>query len=128
MGADDVLMREAGPLAAVASRYDVVYDAWGHLAFAEASPVLARRGALVSTLPGASLGLRSLVARLFGGKRVVFSNLLGREEHWAELLRLVEAGLRPHIGATFTLDEAATAVALIESGQARGKVVIRIAS
>jgi NADPH:quinone reductase-like Zn-dependent oxidoreductase len=127
LGAEGVLAREAGPLAAAGAVFDVIYDAWGHLAFGDASPVLARGGALVTTLPGASLGLRALLARLFGGKRVFFSNLLGRDEHWTELIRLVEErGLKPHIGGTFSLDDAAKAMAVVEAGGVSGKIVIRI--
>jgi NADPH:quinone reductase-like Zn-dependent oxidoreductase len=127
LGAEGVLAREAGPLAAAGAVFDVIYDAWGHLAFGDASPVLARGGALVTTLPGASLGLRALLARLFGGKRVFFSNLLGRDEHWTELIRLVEErGLKPHIGGTFCLDDAAKAMAVVEAGGVSGKIVIRI--
>jgi NADPH:quinone reductase-like Zn-dependent oxidoreductase len=107
--------------------FDVIYDAWGHLAFGDAAPALARGGALVTTVPGASLGLRALLTRLVGGKRVLFSNLLGRDEHWTELVRLVEErGMKPHIGGTFSLDDAARAVAVVEAGGVAGKIVIRI--
>ena len=127
LGADEVLLREAGPLAAARRTFDVIFDGWGHLTFGESAPALNRGGALVTPLPGAALGFRALLARLFGGKRVLFSNLLGRDEHWVELLRLVEAGsLKAHIDATFSLDEAARAVAMVEEGRVHGKVVIRI--
>ena len=43
----------------------------------------------------------------------------------AELRRLFEAGtIRPHIGATFALDEVATALRYVADGRAIGKVVL----
>jgi NADPH:quinone reductase-like Zn-dependent oxidoreductase len=124
LGASEAFAREAGPLASLGRAFDVIFDAWGHLGFGEASPALAPRGALISPLPSAALALRALASRVFGGKRVLFANLMGREAHWAELLRLVALGLRAHIGATFSLDDAAKAVALVEGGSAQGKVVL----
>jgi NADPH:quinone reductase-like Zn-dependent oxidoreductase len=126
-GADEVLAREDGPLALLGRTFDIVFDAWGHLTYSEAAPALARGGTLLTTLPTPSLGVRTLLSRLFGGHRVSFSNLLGRDEHWTELIRLVDTQeLRPHIGATFSLDDAAKAVAAVEDATARGKIVIRV--
>ena len=46
----------------------------------------------------------------------------------AELSELLAAGrARPHIGATFTLDEAAAALRYVADGRAIGKVVLEIA-
>ena len=51
---------------------------------------------------------------------------LARNE--AELMALLEAGrATPHIGATFTLDETAEALATVGRGEAVGKVVIDVA-
>lgn len=126
LGADEVIVREAGSLAQIGRVFDLVYDAWGHLTLAEAAGALVHRGALVTTMPSPSLVFRAVLPWFFGGARVHFSNLRGKEEHWAELLRLLGEGLRPHIGATFSFDEMASAVAVVEGGGARGKIVVRV--
>jgi NADPH2:quinone reductase len=46
----------------------------------------------------------------------------------AELRDLLESGrVRPHIGATFALDDTAAALRLVADGRATGKVVIEMA-
>jgi NADPH:quinone reductase-like Zn-dependent oxidoreductase len=117
------------PPAAWGGPFDAVLDCASSLAPADANALLGERGRYVATLPR------------FPG--VVFDTLLNplraRKRHALRLeptpadldllLRWMAAGrLVAHLSARFPADAATTALAASKSGQARGKLVVRLDS
>jgi NADPH:quinone reductase-like Zn-dependent oxidoreductase len=110
--------------------YDVLFDIGANRSFADYERLLAPNGKLV--LAGAPKGLGALMVRLLGtliaprkGRRLVSARV--KQEDLVALAALVEAGkLSPVIDRTYPLSEAPEAFRYFESGQVRGKVVIRI--
>jgi NADPH:quinone reductase-like Zn-dependent oxidoreductase len=134
IGADRVIDYETEDFTANEGRYDVVFDLVADHPLGRVRRSLARRGTLVlsSGRGGRVLGpigrmaaasvvspfvpqrLRTLAARRSG-------------DDLAELARRIDAGeVRPVVDEVFPLDRAADAVARLESGAVRGKVVIEV--
>lgn len=71
-------------------------------------------------------GLFGLIARPLWNKSLASFLVKPDRGSLAGVVRLLETGaLRPHVDRTFTLSEIGEALAFLEAGQARGKVVIR---
>ncbi len=145
LGADRVIDYRSERYDAVLSDVDVVLDALGGDDEARALAVLRRGGRLVSLntdLPQCSakygpyggvvvaLGRMAAIklrARLGYGVRLSHALRPVDGEMLAEIGRLVEAGaIRPVIDRVFALDQIAEAHRYLETGRARGKVVIAI--
>jgi alcohol dehydrogenase len=87
---------------------------------------LGRGRALAALFWLASLSLRRKARRQGGQYRFLFMHPSGAE--LAELTRLVEAGkLQPIVDRVFPFGEIAEAFAYLETGRAKGKVVVRMA-
>jgi len=134
LGADHVVDYTSGDLAG-GERYDVIVDTGGNRPLKVLRRALTPRGRLV--LVGGETG-----GRLLGGsersiRALLLSPLVRQKlatfiasENAADLVALrdlVEAGdVRPAVDLTYPLSEAAAAVARVQDGQARGKVVVAI--
>jgi len=110
-------------------RYDVILDNAGNHPLSALRRVLAAGGVLVYN-SGASMR-RIAVAQLLGrlGRNVrMFSTKPGQED-LAVVGRLIEAGkLRSVVSETYPLARTAAAIAHVEAGHARGKVVVTLAA
>lgn len=110
-------------------RYDVVFDAWGHLSFFRCRSLLTPRGVFTSTGPGpcwinAILPLATSRSR---GRKVVFSMPTIDRSTVEYLAGLMASGeFRPVIDRRYPLDEIADAYGYVEAGQKIGNVVITV--
>ena len=127
LGADAVVDYAAQYPARTGAAYDVVFDAHGGLGFRMAAWILGPRGIYATTLPTPGVLLHLLWRKAAGGRQLAAANMRARPEDYAALERLIRDGaVRPFIGATFSLPDAARAFTALEGGGARGKIVIRI--
>lgn len=118
--------------AAAPEGVDVWWDASGHNRFAECLPLLAMRARVVvmsglkgstpPTLPVGALYTHEITLHGFAISNASVSSLGAAAQ---TINRLLAAGkLRARIGATLRLAEAAKAHQMLESGQARGRIVL----
>ena len=115
LGVDEALDKGEG---IAVSDVDVVLDAVGGEVGLGALPAL-RDGGLLVTLSGSAVApLREAAAG-----RVRVEGILVEPDR-AGLEALAGIGLRPHVEATFPLEEAAAAHRLGEEGRTRGKIVL----
>ena len=128
LGADECLDYAKDDFARREAAFDVVFDVVPNRSFPECRPALAPGGTYVTALPGPGPYLwRALtMLPLFGGRRCRALMLRPKRSDLEELARLAEAGkLRPIVGDVFPLDAIREAHARMQSGHARGKIVVR---
>jgi NADPH:quinone reductase-like Zn-dependent oxidoreductase len=132
IGADEVVDYSREDFTRSGQRYDVVLDLGANRALADYDRILAPDGRLV--LAGAPRGLWAPLLRLLktqrkprsGTQRVSFLARV-RHEDLVALKELVEEGkIVPVIEREYSLAEVPDAIRHLGTGQARGKVVIRI--
>jgi NADPH:quinone reductase-like Zn-dependent oxidoreductase len=128
LGADESLDYARDDFARREAAFDVVVDVVPNRSFPQCRRALAPGGTYVTTLPGPGPFLwRALTALpLFGGRRCRALMLRPKRSDLEELARLAEAGeLRPVVGEVFALDAIREAHVRMQSGHARGKIVVR---
>ena len=128
LGADECVDYAREDFARREAAFDGILDIVPNRSFPECRRALAPGGAYVTALPGPGPYLwRALTALpLFGGRRCRALLLVPKRSDLEVLARLVEAGkLRPVVGEVFPLDAIREAHARMESGHARGKIVVR---
>jgi NADPH:quinone reductase-like Zn-dependent oxidoreductase len=128
LGADESLDYARDDFARREAAFDVIVDVVPNRSFPQCRRALAPGGTYVTTLPGPGPFLwRALTALpLFGGRRCRALMLRPKRGDLEELARLAEAGkLRPVVGAVFALDAIREAHVRMQSGHARGKIVVR---
>lgn len=134
LGADRVIDYSEDDFIRSMADHDVMIDLGGNRPIRSLRRTLKPGGRLV--LVGAGAGGLGPMTRLAGG--LIRKGLLRQElamfiaavrvEDLTALTELIEAGsLRPAIDRTYPLEQVPDAISYVESGQARGKVVIRIA-
>lgn len=137
VGADEVIDGTGTDYTAGPQRYDVVIDIPGNRPFSQVRRILSdtgryllighdRYGAGGHRWLGSIPRVFALTARSAFSAQVPRPNFSGPgPEAMAQLAQLVASGaIHPVVGRTFPLDEAAAALEHLESGQARGKVVL----
>lgn len=130
-GADEVLDYKAGDISQGNRRFDAIYDAHGHLGFANARKILSPQGVYVTPL-----GLPKVLAqalwqsirhRLGAGQQLLIGNVRSLPEDYAEMEALIRTGaVRPHISLALPLAEASAAFEACERGGLAGKALIRV--
>jgi NADPH:quinone reductase-like Zn-dependent oxidoreductase len=133
MGADEVLDHNAGDFADQ-QKFDVVFDISGNRPMAGYRRVMTPRGILVAVggpagdwFAPADRMFKAIALSPFMKQR--FAPFVAKQKHedLAILAELVQSGaIVPAIDQRYSLLEAASAVARVGSGQARGKVIVRI--
>lgn len=127
LGADAVLDYRVDDVTKRDDKFDVVFDAHGHLGFGAACQVLTPQGRYATPLGEPRVQLRSLVQNLFGRRKLLIGNVRSEPQDYAEIEGLVASGaVHPHIAREFPLDQAHEAFALQEKGGVPGKVVVRV--
>ncbi len=134
LGADRVIDYTREDFARDPDRYDLVFDVGAKRSISDLQRVLRPGGTLVlcGGAPGRWIGplLRPAVGMLRAkvrGQRVRVYIAKDTKEDFLALKELIEAGkLRPVVGQTYPLAEAAEAMRQVESGRAQGKVVITV--
>ena len=133
LGADRVIDYTKEDFTRTAGDHDVTIDLGGNRSVRALRRTLIPGGRLV--LVGAGAGRLGPVTRLVGGlirrrllrQSVAMFLAAVRIEDLESLTELIEAGkLRPAIDRTYPLEEVPAALRHVESGKARGKVVITI--
>jgi len=128
LGADECLDYAKEDFARREAAFDAILDLVPNRSFPECRRALAPGGTYVTTLPGPGpFFWRVLTASpLFGGRRCRMLMLRPKRSDLEELARLVEAGkLRAVVGDVFPLDAIRDAHVRMQSGHARGKIVVR---
>ncbi|HEX9187466.1 MAG TPA: NAD(P)-dependent alcohol dehydrogenase, partial [Vicinamibacteria bacterium] len=128
LGADECLDYALADFARCAAAFDAILDLVPNRSFPSCRHALAPGGTYLTTLPGPGPFLwRALTALpLFGGRRCRMLMLVPRRSDLEELVRLVEEGkLRSVVGDVFPLDAVREAHVRMQSGHARGKIVVR---
>ena len=133
LGADRVIDYTQEDFTRTAEGYDVAIDLGGNRSVRALRRTLRPGGRLV--LVGAGAGALGPMTRLVGGllrmrllrQPIAMFLAAVRTEDLDALTELIEAGkLRPAIDRTFSLEQVPEALRYVESGNARGKVVITI--
>ncbi len=125
IGADHVIDYTRDNFTKSGERYDVILDNAGSHALSAVRRVLAADGTLIynSGAPLRRMALALVVSRM--GQRVrTFLAKLNHDD--VEVIRvLIESGkVRSIVDRTYPLDELAAAIAYVEAGHVRGKVVV----
>jgi NADPH:quinone reductase-like Zn-dependent oxidoreductase len=127
IGADNVIDYTSADFTKNVARYDLVLDNAGNHSISALRGTLKPGGILVYN-SGASMprmGLAMLQSRL-GRKVVTFLANMNRDD-FGLIKTLMESGkVRSVIDRTYPLSEAPAAVAYVEAGHARGKVVVTV--
>jgi NADPH:quinone reductase-like Zn-dependent oxidoreductase len=134
LGADHVLDYTVEDFADGARRYDLILDIAGHPSLRRLRRALQPRGTAVfvggenaGRLTGMGRQLRGALVSPFLRQRLVLCMSRERASDLERLTDLIEAGtLSPSLDRTFPLDQAPTAMRLLERGEVRGKVAITI--
>ena len=121
LGADDAIDYTSETIADRVRDVDVVLDAVGGEAGLGALPAMRDGGLLVTVSGSAVPGLREAAE-----ERVRVEAILVEPDR-VGMEALAGAGLRPHVDATFPLEQSAEAHRLGERGRTRGKIVLTVA-
>ncbi|AWB94849.1 NAD(P)-dependent alcohol dehydrogenase [Agromyces badenianii] len=134
IGADHIVDYTREDFTAGAARYDAIFDLVADHPLGRVRRALAPRGTLVlsSGTGGAVFGpfgriIRASVMSVFVSQRLRPLAATRNGDDLAELARRIDAGeIVPFVDEVFPLERAAEAVARLESGEVRGKVVIEV--
>lgn len=134
IGADRVVDYTTTDFAREEQQYDLILDLIGNRSLSDLRRALTPKGTLVvgGGKNGNWLGplvrpLGALVLSRFVGQRLLPFLARLRKEDLASLNELIEAGkVTPVIDRTYPLSEAPEAIRYLETGRARGKVVITV--
>jgi alcohol dehydrogenase len=122
LGADQVIDYEAQQFAALLHDFDVVYDTIGDDTFTKSFKVLRPGGIIVSMVAQPDEALQEQYHVRVVGQFTRVTN-----QRLTELAKLVDSGtLKPHIDKVFPLEQAAEALAYLQEGKQRGKVVLNV--
>jgi NADPH:quinone reductase-like Zn-dependent oxidoreductase len=123
LGADHVVDYTRNDVAHGGRRYDRVLDTVGNRSAAQLKAALAEGGKAAVT--GFTSVARLLAVQLRGGKDVAQVQAHVTGEDLELLSRLIEAGkLRPQVERRYGFPELPAAIAYLEQGHARGKLVV----
>lgn len=134
LGADHVIDYTRDDFTRGAERYDLILDNVENRSLAECRRALARNGTLVLNSGTGARGIamlirlvKPLVLSPFGRQKLCRYLSTPNQDDLVALKTLVESGkLRPVVGRTYPLSGTAEALRYVESGHARGKVVIAV--
>ena len=132
MGADKVIDYTKDDFTLSGETYDIVFDAVGKKSFSQCKQSLKPAGIFLSTIPGLSLLIRTLLFSKSAKKKGIFAatGLRSSEEKAKDLsflTELIEAGkLKTVIDRRYRMEEIAEAIKYVEAGHKKGNVVINI--
>jgi NADPH:quinone reductase-like Zn-dependent oxidoreductase len=136
LGATDVIDYSIQEVDCNGPVYDVIIDTAGNRSLSLLRRAMTPGGVLViiggeqsggSLLGGFDRQLRAPLASLFSSQRMVGLVSKERAEDYQALAQLVDSGaVTPVVDRVFALSESADALRYVESGHARGKVVVSV--
>ncbi|WP_406829896.1 NAD(P)-dependent alcohol dehydrogenase [Pedococcus sp. KACC 23699] len=132
LGADHVLDYERDDFADGSRRYDLILDIGGGAPLTRLRRALEPRGTVVfvgsensGNITGMGRQLRGAALSLFIRQRLAILMARERASDLEQLTTLLEAGrLVPTLAKTYSLDQAGSAMKMLETGKVAGKVVI----
>ena len=128
LGADECLDYAKEDFVAREAAFDAILDLVPNRSFPECRRALAPGGTYVTTLPGPGpyFWQALTVLPLFGGRRCRALVLVPKRRDLEGIVQLIEEGkLRSVVGDVFPLDAIRDAHVRMQSGHARGKIVVR---
>ena len=126
LGADHVIDYTTSNFAGIGRRYDRILDTVGNLSVRDLRRALAEGGAAAVT--GFTRVAKLLDISLRGGKDIALVQAHVSAEDLELLSELIEASaVRPQIDRRYPFTEIPAAIAYLEQGRARGKVVVGMA-
>ena len=131
LGADEVVDYAKEDFTQRSDRFDVVFDAACASSFALSRRVLTDSGCYINTSGDMNSLLTTagsaLFARLTSRQRAIPFALRNGPALWGRLLDLLRRGvIRPHVERTIALEDVAGALRAMETGHARGKIVVQL--
>ena len=134
LGADHVVDYTADDFARAGRRYDVVFDLVGNRSLRDLRRTTTPKGTVVFCGGGDGkwvgpmlLPLRGLVVSRFVGQQLrMFVARLNRDDLLFMCDLVADGKLEPVVDRTYPLSEAPEAIAYLEAGHARGKVVVSV--
>jgi NADPH:quinone reductase-like Zn-dependent oxidoreductase len=127
IGADHVVDYTQADFTQTAQRYELIFDAVGNRSVSDHKRALSPNG--ICSVAGFTSLLRLFRIMLLGGKKVgMMKTAKANKEDLVFIKELLEAGkVVPVIDRCYPLAETAEAIRYLETGHARGKVVITVA-
>jgi NADPH:quinone reductase-like Zn-dependent oxidoreductase len=131
LGADEVVDYARDDFTRRDDRFDVVFDAAGASSFVAARRVLTEAGCYLSTGGNAVAAVGTVMgavfARLTSHQRAIVIVLKVSATLFERMAALAQQGaLHAHVERTIGLEEVANAMAAMETGHGRGKIVVRL--
>jgi len=128
LGADEVIDYRTGGFAKRGQTHDVIFDAVGKSSFSRCRDSLEPGGIYLATDPNLAVILSMLWTSMVGGKKAIWVLGPERAQDLEYLTVLIEAGeIKAIIDKRYPLEEIAEAHRYVESGHAKGNVVITVA-
>jgi NADPH:quinone reductase-like Zn-dependent oxidoreductase len=125
LGADHVVDYTATDVVDAGQRYDLILDTVGNRSVTDLRRILAEGGKVAVT--GFSSMTNLLSTSLRGGKDVAQVSAHVATDDLNDLSGLIDAGkVRPVVDRSFGFSEVPAAIAYVEAGHARGKVVVNL--
>jgi NADPH:quinone reductase-like Zn-dependent oxidoreductase len=126
IGADHVIDYTKEDFTQKDQRYDLIFDTVGNLSIAGCKRVLTSNG--ICSVAGFTTMSHLFAVMLFGGKQVgLMETASSNKKDLLFLKELLDTGkMVPVIDKQFPLSETAEAIRYLETGRARGKVIIKI--
>lgn len=126
IGADHVIDYTKEDFTKNGVKYDLVFDAVGNRSVSDLRNALNANG--IASVAGFTNLKNLFQTMLFGGKNVgLMKTSYANKKDLLILKELLESGkITPVIDKTYSLEETATAMSYLETGRARGKVIIKI--
>jgi NADPH:quinone reductase-like Zn-dependent oxidoreductase len=127
IGADHVIDYTQADFTQTGQRYDLIFDAVGNRSVSDYKRALSNNG--ICSVAGFTSLSRLFQIMLLGGKKVgMMKTAKANKEDLVFIKELLEAGkVVPVIDRCYPLAETAEAIRYLETGHARGKVVITVA-
>jgi NADPH:quinone reductase-like Zn-dependent oxidoreductase len=126
LGADHVVDYTTTDFARNGRRYDLILDTVGNRSVPDLRRALAEGGK--AAVVGFSSVAKLMGVSLRGGKDIAMVSAHAATEDMELLSELIEAGkVRPHIDRRYPFAEIPAAIAYLEQGHAKGKVVVGVA-
>jgi NADPH:quinone reductase-like Zn-dependent oxidoreductase len=126
IGADHVIDYTREDITKKDQKYDLIFDTVGNLAIAGCKRILTPNG--ICSVAGFTTMSHLFGVMLFGGKQVgMMETASSNKKDLLFLKELLDTGkMVPVIDKQFLLSETAEAIRYLETGRARGKVVIKV--
>jgi NADPH:quinone reductase-like Zn-dependent oxidoreductase len=125
LGASSIIVRDQVDLRRDPQRYDIILDAAVAYSFVALSHLLRPGGVYISTLPGPGVLLAMALAPVFG-KRAAFVAVKSKRADLEQLAAWAAEGMKVPIDSTFPVRDVAKALARLNKGGMKGRVVITV--